>query len=121
MKTFRKGAVIAIVLLAAVLAAGCTISNGVFTEMNQSSNDNSLSASYISFDGSLAKRVSLKAGGEVTFSLEGGGGLKAVVTKGGEELLAITDGAAFTAPDDGSYDFTLKGKAENGSFSLSWK
>lgn len=121
MNTFRKGVAIALVLLMAAIAAGCTISNGVFTGMNQSSNDTSLSASYISFDGSLAKRVSLKAGSEVTFSLEGGDGLKAVVTKGGEELFTITEGAAFTAPEDGSYDFTLKGKAENGSFSLKWQ
>lgn len=120
MRTFRKGAAAALVLLTIVIAAGCTISSGVFVGMSQSSTDTSLSASFVSFDGSLARRVSLKAGDTVTFSLEGGEGLSAVVTKGGEEIFAITDGAAFTAPEGGSCDFALKGKAKDGSFSLSW-
>jgi hypothetical protein len=120
MKTFRKGTAIALILIAAALIAGCTISSGVFTGMAQSSSDTSLSASYISFDGSVARRVNLKAGDTVTFRLEGGNGLQALVIKSGEELFSIADGAVFTVTEEGSYDFTLKGKAENGSFSLSW-
>lgn len=121
MKTIRKASAFALVIALAVLACGCTISSGVFTGMSQSSTDISLTASYVSFDGSLARRVSLKAGDEVTFGLEGGDGLEAAVMKGGESVCAIADGAVFTADEDGTYDFTLRGKAENGSFALTWQ
>ncbi len=120
MKTFRKGTAIALILFTIALSSGCTISSGVFMGMSRSSTDTSLSASYVSFDGSLARRVSLNAGDTVRFSLEGGAGLDAVVAKGGKELFCITDGVKFTAFEDGSYDFMLKGKAKNGSFALSW-
>lgn len=120
MKALRKGTAITLVLLAAALAAGCTISSGVFVGMAQTSTDTSLSASYMSFDGSLTRRVELKAEDEVTFSLEGGEGLEALVIKDGQRLGGITDGGTFIAPGNGGYDFTLRGKAENGSFSLSW-
>ena len=89
--------------------------------MGHSSTDTSLSAGYTGFDGSLAKRVSLKAGDVVTFGLEGGEGLSAAVIRDGEALCDITDGSKFTAPEDGRYDFAMRGKAENGSFSLSWR
>jgi hypothetical protein len=123
MKTYGSKKIIAIALVAAIaaLACGCTVSNGLFVGMAHSSTDTSLSASYVSFDGSLARRVSLKAGDEVTFGLEGGDGLRAVAAKGGEELFDIADGAMFTAPEDSVYYFMLKGKAKDGSFSLTWK
>jgi hypothetical protein len=117
----RKGVAVALVLLVVTFAAGCTTSNGVFTGFSHSSTDTSLSASYVSFNGSLTRRVELKAGDEVTFSLEGGEGLEASVMKDGEPLAAILDGGTFTATESGNYDFGLKGKAENGSFTLSWQ
>jgi hypothetical protein len=119
MKTLRKVIALALILLTAAAACGCMISSGVFIGINRTSTDTSLSASFRSFDGSLARRVKLEAGDEVTFSLEGGEGLRAVVTKGGE-LFDITDGGVFTAPEDGYYDFALKGKAKDGWFSLTW-
>lgn len=123
MKGLRIRRILAVAFATAIiaLACGCTISSGVFTGMSQSSTDTSLSASYVSFDGSLARRVSLKAGDEVTFGIEGGDGLEAAVMKGGESVCEITDGAVFTAAEDGAYDFTLRGKAENGSFALTWQ
>jgi hypothetical protein len=121
MKSIVRAAALVLVVATAILACGCTVSNGVFMGMAQSSTDKSLSASYISFDGSLARSVSLKAGDEVKFSLEGGEGLSAAVMKGGKSVFGITDGGVFTAAEGGTYDFTLSGKAENGSFSLGWQ
>jgi hypothetical protein len=42
--------------------AGCTVSNGVVVGMSRNGSDTSLSISYISFVGSLARSVLLKAG-----------------------------------------------------------
>lgn len=89
--------------------------------MSQSSSKTSLSASYNRFDGSLARRVSLNEGDEVSFILTGGNGLEAVVMDGTDAVFDILDGDVFTAPKDGRYDFTLQGQAENGSFSLNWQ
>lgn len=121
MKSIVRAAALVLVIATAALACGCTVSNGMFTGMAQSSTDKSLSASYVSFDGSLARSVSLKAGDEVTFSLEGGEGLLAAVMKGGGSVFGITDGGVFTAAEAGTYEFGLSGKAENGSFTLSWQ
>ena len=89
-------------------------------DMSHSSSDTSLSASYLKFDGLIAKRVSLKADDEVHFSYQGDDGLEATVKQSGEVIADIIDGNVFTVPADGTYDFTIKGSAENGAFSLSW-
>ncbi len=75
----------------------------------------------VSFDGSLARCVSLSAGEKVTFQYEGGDGLKAAVKKDGETLMEIADGAVFTAPEKGQYRFTVEGEAKEGAFSLFWQ
>jgi hypothetical protein len=112
---------VVLMMIAAAIIAGCTVSSGVFIGMSEQSGDTSLSASYVSFDGSLARSVSLKAGDEVRFSYEGGEGLHAAVRQGGEELGEIADGSSFIAPEDGSYMFTVEGEAKNGTFALSWE
>ena len=89
-------------------------------DMSHSSSDTSLSASYLKFDGSIAKRVSLKADDEVHFSYQGDDGLTAAVKQGSDVITDITDTGEFIVPADGTYDFTIKGSAENGAFSLSW-
>jgi len=118
---WKKWAVIAPVVLALGLLCGCTVSNGVFTGMSQQSSETSLSASYISFDGSMARRVPLKAGAVVNFCLEGGEGLQAVIKRNGEVVCEIADGTTFTADADGNYLFMMEGEAKNGAFTLSWK
>ncbi len=114
-------AVIALSLMAAALLGGCSVTSGVFTGMSESSTETSLSASYISFDGSFARQMSLQSGDEVTFSLSGGEGLDASVEKDGEDIFSISGGNAFTAPEDGTYTFIIQGENNNGSFSLSWE
>jgi cold shock CspA family protein len=123
MKKFRAkiGLMVISFLLATVLLGGCTVENGVFMGMSQSSSDTALTASYLSFDGSFARRVTLKTGDEVTFTLEGGDGLSAVIKKSGEDICSISNGSAFITPEDGQYDFTMQGEAKDGSFSLSWQ
>ncbi len=116
----KEWLVITAVVVMVGLLCGCTVSNGVFTGMSQQSSETSLSSSYVSFDGSLARRVSLKSGDEVSFSLEGGEGLQAVVKKDGEVICDITDGTTLTVNAEGSYLFTLQGEAKNGAFTLSW-
>jgi hypothetical protein len=108
-------------VLATALLGGCTVSNGVFMGMSQQSGDTSISASYVSFDGSLARSVPLEAGDAVSFSYEGGEGLRAFVKQNGQELGGITDGGTFSASADGQYAFVVEGEAENGAFSLSWQ
>ncbi len=120
MRTARTAVLPALVLLVIALAAGCTISSGLFLGKSQSSSGTSLSSSYVLFDGSMTRLVSLRSGDEVTYSLEGGEGLSAVVEFGGKTVFTITDGSEYTASEDGFYSFTLQGKAEDGSFSLSW-
>ena len=119
-KNFTLLLLVAAMLTVSILG-GCTVSSGVFTGMSQQSSDTSLSASYVSFDGSLARSVSLKAGDKVSFSYEGGNDLTASVEQNGNVLFAITDGSTYTAQADGQYAFALEGKAENGAFTLSWK
>lgn len=121
MRIFKKAMVGSLVLILVVLICGCTITQGVFTCMSYQSSDTSLAANYQKFDGSIAKRVSLKAGDEVSFSYQPGEGLQAVVKQGKEELCVITDGGTFTAPDDDSYDYTVQGSAKIGAFLLSWE
>lgn len=113
--------VIALSLLAATLLGGCSVTSGVFTGMSQSSTETSLSASYLSFDGSFARIVPLHTGEEVTFSLSGGEGLDAAVEKDGKDIFSISDGNTFTVPEDGTYTFVMAGEDNNGSFSLSWE
>ena len=120
-KTIRAALVLLIVVLVTVMVCGCTVKSGVFIGFTERSSDTSLSASYASFDGSLARRVSLKAGDMVRFRYEGGEGLRAAVRQSGNELCEITDGATFTAPEDGTYSFGVEGKAKDGSFSISWQ
>lgn len=108
-------------LLALCLLAGCTVSNGVFVGMSQSSTDTSLNASYASFSGSVERRVTLEEGDVVTFRYEGGEGLCALVKQDGEERMEISDGAVFTAAADGSYAFAVEGEAKDGAFLLSWQ
>ena len=112
--------ILSAISMLAVLLCGCTITSGVFMDMSHSSSDTSLSASYLKFDGLIAKRVSLKADDEVHFSYQGDDGLEATVKQSGEVIADIIDGNVFTVPADGTYDFTIKGSAENGAFSLSW-
>lgn len=112
---------LAIAVLAAGILGGCTVSNGVFMGLSQQSGNASLSASYISFDGSLARTISLKAGDELSFRYVGDEGLRAIVKQDGQELFEITDSAVYTVPIDGRYAFIVDGKAENGAFSLSWQ
>lgn len=112
---------LAVAMLTASVLVGCTVSSGVFTGMSQQSSDTSLGASYISFNGSLARSISLKAGDEVSFSFEGGADLNAAVKQNGKALLEITNGASYTVPADGQYAFAVEGKAENGAFTLSWQ
>ena len=114
-------AMLALSLLTAVLLGGCSVTSGVFTGMSQSSTETSLSASYVSFDGMFSRQVPLKSGEEVTFSLSGDDGLNAYIESNGEEVLRISDGSAYTAPEDAIYIFAVKGKAENGAFSLTWE
>ncbi len=110
MRRMKGAAIAAGAVLILCLACGCTVSNGVFVGMSQQSSDTSLSASYVSFDGSLARSVPLKAGDAVRFHYEGGEGLRVTVKKGGEVLCEIADGTVFAAPADGSYAFTVEGK-----------
>ena len=88
----RIGIAAMLILLFTVLTCGCTISNGIFTGMSQSSTDTSLSASYQSFDGSLARRLTLNKGDNVLFYMEGGEGLAAAVRQNGEPIFNITNG-----------------------------
>lgn len=112
--------ILSAILMLTALLCGCTITSGVFMDMSHSSSDTSLSASYLKFDGLIAKRVSLKADDEVHFSYQGDDGLTAAVKQGSDVITDITDTGEFTVPADGTYDFTIKGSAENGAFSLSW-
>lgn len=112
--------ILSAILMLTALLCGCTITSGVFMGMSHSSSDTSLSASYLKFDGSIAKRVSLKADDEVHFSYQGDDGLTAAVKQGGDVITDITDTGEFTVPADGTYDFKVEGSAENGAFSLSW-
>ncbi|MGE5495556.1 MAG: hypothetical protein ACM3S4_09685 [Burkholderiales bacterium] len=120
MKGIRIVAALVFVMAMAAIVCGCTVSNGVFIGMAQSSTDKSLSVSYISFDGSIEKRVPLKAGDEVKFSIEGEG-LVAAVIKDGKQMFSITDGGIFNAPEEGTYAFRLSGKAKDGSCKLAWE
>ncbi len=120
MKSIRTAATFVLITAMAAIVCGCTVSNGVFIGMAQSSTDKSLSVSYISFDGSIEKRVPLKAGDEIKFSIEGEG-LAAAVIKDGKQIFDITDGGIFNVPEDGTYAFRLSGKAKNGSFKLAWE
>ena len=121
MKTKPILLLLVVAMLAAALFGGCTVSNGVFMGMSQQSSDTSLGASYASFDGSLARSIVLKAGDEVSFSCEGGEGLKAIVKQNSQELFEIADGAIYTVPTDGQYAFAVEGKAKDGAFTLSWQ
>jgi len=103
-----------------VFLSGCTITSGVFTGMSSNSSETSLNASYISFDGSITKRLPLKADDEVHFAYQGDDGVKGAVKQNGEEMFGITDSSVFTVPSDGTYDFTVEGSAKEGAFSLSW-
>lgn len=116
----KKISIIAVALLVSVLLCGCTITSGVFTGLNHNSSDTSLNASYISFDGSITKRLPLKADDEVHFAYQDDDGLKGAVKQNGDEMFNITNSSVFTAPSDGTYDFTVEGNAKEGSFSLSW-
>lgn len=120
MKSIRTAAAFVLITAMAAIVCGCTVSNGVFIGMAQSSTDKSLSVSYISFDGSIEKRVPLKAGDEIKFGIEGGG-LAAAVIKDGKQIFDIMDGGIFNVPEDGTYAFRLSGKANNGSFKLAWE
>jgi hypothetical protein len=117
----KKIFILTLAMLLCVLICGCTITNGVFTGFSYHSSETSLQASFISFDGSITRRVSLKADDEVLFSYDGGDGLSAVVRKDGVELFDISGSSEFTAPSDGSYDFTVEGSAVDDVFSLSWQ
>ena len=121
MKTKAMVLVLAIAVCTAAVLGGCTVSNGVFTGMSQQSGDISLGASYVSFDGSLARSISLKEGDKVSFSYEGGSDLAAAVKQNGETLFEISSGAVYTVQADGQYAFVVEGKDKNGAFSLSWE
>lgn len=116
-----KKTMLLLLALGAVLLGGCTVSSGIFAGMSQNATGTTLSASYASFDGSLSKRVALGQDDAVTFGLSGGEGLSASVRRNGLNVSGITDGAVFVAPEDGEYEFSLEGDAQNGSFFLSWE
>ncbi len=120
-RKIKAGTAAALILLIAVLACGCTITSGIFSGMSQASTDTSLSASYQSFDGSFARRLTLHKGDNAVFSLEGGEGLCAAVKQHGEPIFSITDGSVFIAPENGKYDFAVSGESESGAFTLSWR
>jgi hypothetical protein len=112
--------ILATVLMLSVLLSGCTITSGVFTGMSSNSSDTSLNASYISFNGSITKRLPLKADDEVHFAYQSDDGLNGAVKQNGKEMFSITDSSVFTVPSDGTYDFTVEGSGKEGAFSLSW-
>lgn len=112
--------ILSIILVMAMLMGGCTVESGIFMGMSHNSSDTSLSASYMSFDGSIARRVKLKAEDEVQFAYQGDDGLTAAVIQSGTALCDITDGTVFTVPADGTYDFTVEGDAKEGAFTLTW-
>lgn len=116
----KKAIIPALALILIAMMAGCTMTNGIFTGFSSHSNDTSLSGSYLSFDGSVSRRLSLKAGDTVTFGWEGGG-LQPVVERDGEACYVIVDGGSFAIPEDGRYAFSVKGKDENGAFTLTWR
>lgn len=121
MSTVKKtSAVLLLFLLLAVFLCGCMITHGVFIGIRRSSTDTSLEASFKSFDGSLARRLKLQSGDMITFRFESDNVLRPVVVYHGEEIFMITDGGVFTAPENGTYDFAVKGTAEDGWFSLTW-
>jgi hypothetical protein len=117
----KAGLVAALILLLCLLTCGCTITNGVFTGMSSSSAETSLSVSYQSFDGSIAKRLALQKDDNIIFSLEGDTALSAAVKQDGTQIFCITDGSVFTVPENGKYDFAVFGESENGAFALSWQ
>ncbi len=100
---------------------GCTITNGVFTGFSYNATDEGINASYASFNGSIAQRLSLKEDDQITFSYTKDEGLKAAVKQDGAEIFEISDSLTFTVPADGTYDVSVGGKAADGAFSLSWQ
>lgn len=117
----KKALILMMILVLCMLICGCTITSGVFTGFSRQSSDTSISASYLSFNGSMTKRLSLKEDETLRFAYEGRDGLRAIVEQGSNELCDISDGCTFTVPAQGTYDFTVEGNAQDGAFSLSWE
>lgn len=117
----RKSSLILITIILVTLLCSCTITKGTFIGMHSQSSDTFLKASYVKFNGSITRKVKLESGDQVTFSYQGDDGLGAVVIQDDEDILEITDGSTFTASEDGLYNFTVKGKAKDGDFNLTWE
>lgn len=117
----KKVLLLFVLLVMSAVLCGCTITNGVFTGFSHHATDKEINASYASFNGSIAQRLPLKEGDQVTFSYTGDDGLKAAVMQNGSNLCDITDSVTYTVPADGTYYFSVKGEATDGAFSLSWQ
>jgi hypothetical protein len=120
MKTIKIAVTLTAVLMILVLSAGCSMTNGTFLMLNEQKSDTSFGASYKGFNGSMARKLDLKAGDSVTFRYLEDKELKASVELGDEVLLEIGDESVFTAPEDGSYTFKIEGVSADGEFLLSW-
>lgn len=118
-KSKRNLILVTIILIA--LLCGCTITKGTFIGINQQSSETYLKASYIKFNGSITRKMDLQTGDQVSFSYESDGNLQAVIRKGDKDILEIADGSTFTASEDGLYNFTVEGKADDGNFNLTWE
>ncbi len=117
----KKVMLLIILLTLAAILGGCTLMSGVFTLMSSNSTDHSIGASYASFNGFMAQRLSLKEGDTVTFSYTEDDNLKATVKQDNAVLCDIADSSTFAAPKDGTYEFSVEGQSTDGAFSLSWE
>jgi hypothetical protein len=120
MKTIKIAVTLTAILMILVLSAGCSMTNGTFLMLNEQKSDTSFGASYKEFNGSMARKLDLKAGDSVTFRYLEDKELKASVELGDEVLLEIGDESVFTAPEDGKYTFRIEGISVDGEFLLSW-
>jgi plastocyanin len=120
MRTTKTAAAVIAVLMILVLSAGCSMTNGTFLMLNEQKSDTSFGASYKEFNGSMARKLDLKAGDRVTFRYLEDEALKASVQQGKDILFEIGDESEFTVPEDGKYTFKVEGTSADGEFLLSW-
>jgi plastocyanin len=121
MRTKKTAAAVIAIMMTMVLLAGCTVTNGTFLVLNEQTSNTSFGASYKEFNGSMARKLDLKAGDRVTFRYLEDDALKASVQQGKEILFEIGDESEFTVPKDGSYTFKVEGTSDEGEFMLSWE
>jgi hypothetical protein len=120
MRTIKIAVTLTAILMILVLSAGCSMTNGTFLMLNEQKSDTSFGASYKEFNGSMARKLDLKAGDRLTFRYLEDDALKASVQQGNEILLEIGDESIFTAPEDGGYTLKVEGVSADGEFLLSW-